>query len=288
LPFELLATRDYVYLGGQLIARRDIKPFSPGIEITPLVSNLIDIGSAYTGWGTARWTTDDATNTVVKVRTSNDSGMSGATDFASCTAVSQDTDLTSNGCVTDGHRYMQYQVELATTTVVFQDISIQALGSNSVTVAEDVGSVTITASIDEVSASDVTVPFTVSGSATNPDDHDLSDGSIVISAGQLYATTSVTIADDSTAESSETIVVTMGSPTNGQQGNNTTFTVLVQDDDTVPNVTLSSDVNQISESGGVATLTATISTTTAMTATITLAFAGTATVNTDLHLVRIR
>ena len=42
------ATRDYVYLGSQQIARRDIKPFSPGIEITPLVSNIIDIGNAAT------------------------------------------------------------------------------------------------------------------------------------------------------------------------------------------------------------------------------------------------
>ncbi len=79
-------------------------------------------------WDTLTFTTDNVSNTTVKVRTSNDSGMSGAPAFAGCPAITSGTDLTGQTCVTDNERYVQYEVTLATDdgdTPVFEDISLQ-------------------------------------------------------------------------------------------------------------------------------------------------------------------
>ena len=41
--------------------------------------------------------------------------MRGATDFGSCTAISSGSDISSNSCVTDSHRYAQYLITLSTS-----------------------------------------------------------------------------------------------------------------------------------------------------------------------------
>lgn len=81
-------------------------------------------------WGILSFTTVTPANTTVSVksRSSNSSDMTGATDFASCDAVSSGSDISTNNCMTDGHRYVQYQVNItsddSSETPVFQDISI--------------------------------------------------------------------------------------------------------------------------------------------------------------------
>lgn len=67
-------------------------------------------------YGLVSWTDNIEANTsiVVKVRTDSSSDMSGATAWASCDAVTNNTDISSNNCVTDNERYLQYQVILGT------------------------------------------------------------------------------------------------------------------------------------------------------------------------------
>jgi len=94
-----------------------------------LTSNIFDT-SQLSEWGTLSFSATTPTNTTatVKARTSNSSDMTGATAFASCTAISSGADISANSCVTDGHRYIQYEVALATTdttvTSTFSDITI--------------------------------------------------------------------------------------------------------------------------------------------------------------------
>ncbi len=93
-----------------------------------LTSSIFDSGQG-SNWGTLTYTATTPTNTTVtvKARTSNDSGMSGATAFSSCNAITSATDISSNNCVTDTHRYIQYQLTLANSstevTPTFSDIS---------------------------------------------------------------------------------------------------------------------------------------------------------------------
>ena len=74
------------------------------------VSSIIDT-TANIAFGTLSWggVTPANTTLTVKARTSNDSGMSGATDWASCGSITSGNDITADACVTDTNRYVQYQ-----------------------------------------------------------------------------------------------------------------------------------------------------------------------------------
>ncbi len=96
-----------------------------------LTSSIFDTEyTAGAAWGTLTYnaTTPSNTSVSVKMRTSNSSAMTGATAFSSCTAITSGSDISSNSCVTDSHRYIQYQLSLANTdsvsTPTFQDVSI--------------------------------------------------------------------------------------------------------------------------------------------------------------------
>ncbi|MBT4849461.1 hypothetical protein HON36_01275 [Candidatus Parcubacteria bacterium] len=87
--------------------------------------------TANSSFGNLSWSSTEPSGTgiTMKVRTDSSSDMSGATAWASCTTVTSGADITSNGCVTDGHRYVQYQATLTTTessnTPQLEDVSIQ-------------------------------------------------------------------------------------------------------------------------------------------------------------------
>lgn len=92
--------------------------FYPGVAPSgSLVSTIKDFGTANSAWGNITFNSTANSQTItVKVRSSNNSDMSGATDWASCSSISSGTDMTANSCMTDGHRYMQYRVDLSTTS----------------------------------------------------------------------------------------------------------------------------------------------------------------------------
>jgi len=84
-------------------------------------SNIIDTSSS-TAWNTMTWTTSTLANTAVtmRVRTGQRSDMSDAAAWSSsCDVDNTGNDISANSCVTDGHRYIQYQAALST-----EDISV--------------------------------------------------------------------------------------------------------------------------------------------------------------------
>ncbi len=105
---------------------------TPGSETTTyegsahLVSNIFDAGYGVffqnltynlTGTGT----------TTVKVRSSDQSNMSGATDWASCNGISSGSTISGTNCVTDNHRYIQYRIDMTPSGALaqsFQDINL--------------------------------------------------------------------------------------------------------------------------------------------------------------------
>jgi hypothetical protein len=95
---------------------------------------------------------------------------------------------------------------------------------------EAAGSVGITAQLSAVSAQQVNVPFSVGGSATAAD-HTLVAGSITIAPGALSGSASFNITDDTLDESDETIVVTLGTPTNATAASPGVQTITIMDDD---------------------------------------------------------
>lgn len=92
-----------------------------------LTSNIFDSNAAGSDWGTLTYVDDGVATTEVRIRTSDSVDMTGAPDFSSCDSITSGSDISSNNCVTDGERYVQYQVSLASAsadTSTFQSISI--------------------------------------------------------------------------------------------------------------------------------------------------------------------
>lgn len=102
---------------------------SPYSSSGNLVSSVFDTGGV-TDFGVLTYSYDNATNTsvAVKVRTSNSSDMSDATDFGSCDPISSGSDISSNNCVADRSRYIQYQISVTSSdnlySPIFQNINL--------------------------------------------------------------------------------------------------------------------------------------------------------------------
>lgn len=84
----------------------------------------------------------------------------------------------------------------------------------------------------------VNVPYTVSGTAsTDGSDHTLTDGSVTIAAGTEAVVNFLTV-DDGPNEGLETIVVTMGVPSNAVVGPNATHQIDLSEDNVAPTLSL--------------------------------------------------
>jgi alpha-tubulin suppressor-like RCC1 family protein len=106
---------------------------SPGIY----TSVSYDTGTNI-AFDTIDWNEELPANTAlaVKVRSDVNADMSGAPDWSSCTAVAAGSDLSATDCVTDGHQYVQYRLDLSTTdnslSPVLTDITLNYFAAGDV------------------------------------------------------------------------------------------------------------------------------------------------------------
>ncbi len=114
----------------------------------------------------------------------------------------------------------------ATPTVEFS--------SGSSTGAESVSPVNFAVNIPDPSGLDVSVDYTLSGTATGGGtDYILADGTATISAGNVTVNVSATTVDDAIDENSETLILTLSSPVNALLGTTYpvhTYTITDNDD----------------------------------------------------------
>ncbi len=111
--------------------------------------------------------------------------------------------------------------------------------SKNQTIGED-GGPTVTVGVYlNGSAADypVTVPYTVSGTAINPEDHNLNSGTVTITAG-TSASISFDIIDDGLGDDGETVIVTMGEVINGVVGAHNIHTVTTTEVNVKPDVSM--------------------------------------------------
>ena len=113
---------------------------------------------------------------------------------------------------------------------------------------EDVGTMTVTA---ELSGSppptlDVIIPFSVSGTANDPNDYTITPSPIVIPFGSTTATITITVADDTIDEIVETVIVTMGDPNNATKGTTDIHTATITDNDAPPEVNWTTGIQNYS------------------------------------------
>ena len=154
-------------------------------------------------------------------------------------------------------------------TVAF-DAAAQSIG-------EAAGSTTASVTLSAASGLETIIPFTASGTAIDPDDYsDLDLGSLTIPAGQLSTTVDLSIVDDSLFENDETVVLTLGAPTNATLGATTVHTATITDNDTAPTVAFDAAAQSIGEAAGSATASVTLSATSGLETIIPFTASGTA------------
>jgi hypothetical protein len=116
-------------------------------------------------------------------------------------------------------------------------------------VAESVGPLSATLSLSRAPTLPVRVPFTVSGTTDNRD-HNLTDGEVLFAVGQTTAQVDFAILDDLREEVfTETLTISLGTPTDGRLGSPATQTIFVQDND-VAGVSLSTTSLNLTEASG--------------------------------------
>lgn len=90
--------------------------------------------------------------------------------------------------------------------------------------------------LDSAAPQPVTIPYTVSGTATTGLDHNRVSGSLAISSGSTSAALDVQVLRDNLAEANETIVLTLGTPDGVALGNNKVHTITIVDEVLTPPV----------------------------------------------------
>jgi hypothetical protein len=140
------------------------------------------------------------------------------------------------------------------------------------------GTMTVTLEMDTASGLTVTVPFTLSGTATEGALEDYAtSGPAVIPAGSTEAHVLLAIHDDALDEHDETVILALGTPTNASLGTTTVHTATIVDDDPSPTINLVSASQGELESGGTMTVTLELDMASGLTVTVPFTLSGTAT-----------
>jgi len=126
---------------------------------------------------------------------------------------------------------------------------------------------------------DLTIPLSVSGTATRDLSGDYTIvplNSLWIQAGYKYASIVVNIYNDPIDEYDETVIVTLGEPADAVLVNPTTCTLTILDDDDPPNVHFTKETQEVMESAGSVKFAVQLSIESGKTITVPVTFAGTA------------
>lgn len=93
---------------------------------------------------------------------------------------------------------------------------------------------TVTAYLNGPAPLDVTLPYTVTGTATQPADHTAVAGNITITAGNSSGSVTFATQLDGIADDGETVIFTLGTPVNAIAGPRTTHTVTISETNHAP------------------------------------------------------
>ncbi len=158
--------------------------------------------------------------------------------------------------VVTAHNTIPYEGTMASAPLLSVDFTADAQSHG-----ENIGAMTITAELSETSSDPVTVPFTLSGDATegSGSDYTITASPVTIPAGNLSTTITITVNEDALDENNETIIVTMGNPVNASKGTTSVHTATIEDNDATPSVQFTQSAQSQAENIGTMTVTAQLS-----------------------------
>jgi len=165
----------------------------------------------------------------------------------------------------NGSDYLVANPASATVTIVDDDSPTLARASFAIDQLVGEGETfSLSAELNRPASSyPVSIPFTLTGSATNPDDHNAVAGTLVINSGLSGSAGPFNVVADGTPEGDETIIFTMGLPTGVVRGEHVIHTVTITEVNVKPVVSLVAqqsavDTRMVVTGDGNVTVTATV------------------------------
>lgn len=146
-------------------------------------------------------------------------------------------------------------VHTATITNANTQLPVAYFTSSGQSGSEAIKTMSVGVTLSAPSNQDVIVPFSVGGTATGSGiDYTISPSvppQVVIPAGTSSASIVINVIDDGRDENDETVVITMGNPTNAARGAPNVHTATIIDNDPPPTVTFNSSAQTGDEDVGV-------------------------------------
>ena len=163
-----------------------------------------------------------------------------------------------------------------------------SVSSSSSTINEDAGSVSVTVTLSQqnLSGGNLTIPLSISGTATLGSDYSAVNSNVTIASNQTSGTITFNITDDNDDEGSETIIVALGSslPSGITTGQGTSTTITINDNDAQETYSVSiTGTANVSESSTDVPFTISLDKANSSSGPLTIAYSisGTATSGTD-------
>lgn len=122
------------------------------------------------------------------------------------------------------------------------------LSADPLTLTENGGTSTVTATLSAVSTLDVTVDLAFGGTAVDPTDYTVSAGQIIIAAGDTTGSVTVTAVDNDLTDGDRTVVVSISGVSNGTEDGEQSVTLQITDDEAT-GVTVSPTAITVAEGG---------------------------------------
>jgi len=157
--------------------------------------------------------------------------------------------------------------------------------SGSVTVGEDTGAHGVTVNLNPAPVADVTLSYTVGGTAIAGADYTALSGSVAVKAGENSVTIPVAITDDKSQEENETIILTLTGGVGYDLGTKTTHTLTIADNNAPPMASFASSSQSIDEDTGTHHVTVNLDRALSTPTNFTYTLSGTATEDTDYTTV---
>ncbi|MDE0417139.1 MAG: hypothetical protein OXI95_09425, partial [bacterium] len=123
-----------------------------------------------------------------------------------------------------------------TLTIAASDPPVASFASASQSADEGSGTSDVTVNLSPAPLGDITLSYTVDGTATAGTDYTALSGTVTVSRGATTATIPVTLIDDSVQEGSKTVVLTLAAGADYKVGSPDTHTLTVLDNETPPTV----------------------------------------------------
>ncbi|MFC1481584.1 Calx-beta domain-containing protein [Candidatus Neomarinimicrobiota bacterium] len=147
--------------------------------------------------------------------------------------------------------------------------------TTSATGSENVTPVTFTIAPSAVSGLDITVDYAITGTATGGGiDYVMVGGTASIPAGNASVQLSATITDDIIDENSETLILTLSSPSNATLGTNIVHTYTLTDNDAPPTIAFTATTSTKSEASSPANIEVRLSVVSGLTASVDYVVSG--------------